>query len=151
MAVTNTQPKNFISNVLSKNLTFTGSSADTFKVHLMDTTYTFNASTDINLGVANVASHILAASGSYAAATATMGSASVSGSSTTLAATAVSWTNGTSSSFAAAGAAVVYKSTGSASTDTVVNCIDFGADYTVAPTQTFQITFASGFLVGTLT
>lgn len=153
MAVTNTQPNSFPVRLYGAVHKFAAASGHTFKVALMKTTYTFSASTD-NL-MANVASSIIGASGGYAAATVTItGVAANSSGSTIVAANPVSWTNNTAGSsavnFVAAGAAVVYNDTASgANADAIVTCIDFGADYTVTPGTTFQLTFTSGLLKGT--
>lgn len=117
-------------------------SGDTIKVALVTSTYTPNIDTDVNFDdVTNEVSGT-----GYTAGGATLGSQACTTNTTSdkgvFDAADTSWT---SSTITARGA-VIYKSTGTASTSPLIAYVDFGSDQS-SSSGTFQITWnASGIL-----
>lgn len=134
MAITATASNHFKYMQTTKEINF---GADVFKIILMDATFAFDPDTHATL--ADVTSHQLATANGYTQNDKTLAGVTVTEDDTNDRAS-VTWTNVTwtasGGSIGPAGAAVIYDDT--TSDDTVVGCIDFGTDYTIADGSSLQ-------------
>lgn len=114
----------------------------TLKVALMVPAFSFNAETHDSW--TDVSASEIATGGGYTTGGVALTNVAVGVAAgvVTITADNVTWT-GTSGGMAKTGSAIIYND--SHATKTIVMCIDFGADYTTAENQQFQLNFASGF------
>ena len=134
MAITATISNHFKYQQAIKQVDF---SADVFKMILMDTTFAFDP--DAHATLADVTSHQLATANGYTQNDKALAGVTVEEDDVDDRAT-ITWTNVTwtasGGSIGPAGAAVIYDDI--TSDDTVVGCIDFGTDYTIADGSSLQ-------------
>ena len=120
------------------NIDFTVSGGDVFKIILMNTTFSFDK--DAHATLADVTSNQIAGNGGYVQNDKTLSGISISENDTDDRFDATwddpSWT-ATDGTFPTTGAAIVYDDT--TSDDTVMGCIDFGADHATADGGTLKI------------
>lgn len=111
--------------------------SDTFKIILMDSAFSFDP--DAHATLANVTANQLASGNGYTQNDKALAGVTVTEDDTGDRAR-VTWTNATwtasGGSIGPAGAAIIYDDT--TSDDTVVGCIDFGTDYTIADGSSLQ-------------
>jgi len=116
---------------------------DTLKIALMDTTFEFDR--DTHATWADCSANELASGNGYTTGGETMAGVTASidavGDKVDIAATSVTWT-ASGGAIPTTGAAIIYNSTHA--NNTVVMCIDFGADYDTAVDKLFQIDLSSG-------
>lgn len=133
MAVTATLSNHFKFQLASGNVDF---DSDTFKIILMNTTFAFDKDSDATLAL--VTADQLTTGNGYTQDDETLANVSVTEDDTDDRAEItwddVTWT-ASGGSIGATGAAIIYDDT--TSDDTVVGCIDFGADYTVTDGLSF--------------
>lgn len=114
-------------------------SADTLKIILMNNTFAFDKDADATL--ADVTADQLSTGNGYTQNNYTLASVTLTEDDANdyaiMACDDVSWT-ASGGSIGPAGAAIIYDDT--TSDDTVIGCIDFGTDYTVADGNILQIT-----------
>lgn len=117
---------------------------DTLKIILMDSAFAFDP--DTHATYADVIGNEIASGNGYTTGGDTLTSVAVtidtSGDKVDITADSVTWT-ASDGAIPTTGSAVVYNDTHT--NDTVVMCIDYGADYATADTKLFQINFAGGF------
>ena len=139
MAVTTTLSNHFRYMLATKKIDFTVSTGDEFKIILMNTDFTFNK--DSHATLLDVTASQLATDYGYTQDTKDCTVASITEDDTNDVARVVfsdvTWT-ASGGAIGASGAAIIYDDT--TSDDTVVCCIDFGADGTAADGFNFQIT-----------
>ncbi len=135
MAIVATLSNHFKFQKNSGNIDF---DADTFKVILMKTTYAFDKDADATL--ADITADQIAAGNGYTQDDETLANVAVDeddvNDRSNVTWNDVSWT-ASGGAFPAIGAAVIYDDT--TADDTVVGCVDFGADYTVANGLSFLL------------
>jgi len=135
MAVTAILSNHFKFQLNSGNIDF---DADTFKIILMNTTFAFNK--DAHATLADVTADQIATGNGYTQDDETLANVAVDEDDTNDRSNVtwddVSWT-AAGGALPAIGAAVVYDDT--TADDTVVGCIDFGADYTVTEGLSFLL------------
>ena len=139
MAVTTTLSNHFRFMLATKKIDFTNSTGDEFKIILMNTEFAFNK--DSHATLLDVTASQLATNYGYTKDTKAVTVSSVTEDNTNDVARVVfsdvTWT-ASGGSIGASGAAIIYDDT--TSDDTVVCCIDFGADGTAPDGFNFQIT-----------
>ena len=139
MAVTTTLSNHFRYMLATKKIDFTNSTGDTFKIILMNTTFAFDKDADATLS--DVTADQLGTDYGYTQDTKDCTVASITEDDTNDVARVVfsdvTWT-ASGGAIGASGAAIIYDDT--TSDDTVVCCIDFGADGTAPDGFNFQIT-----------
>lgn len=135
MAITITMSNHAKFQLASKLIDF---DSDTFKIILMNTTFAFNA--DSHATLADVTADQLATGNGYTQNDKTLTTPSLSEDDTDNRAECTfddpSWT-GTGGAIGPTGAAIVYDDT--TADDTVMGCIDFGTDYTIADGNVLEI------------
>ena len=135
MAIVVTVPNHFKYLLATKAIDFAN---DAFKIILMNTTFAFDKDTHATL--ADVTADQLSTGYGYTQDNKTLSGVTVTENDTTDKATAVwsdiTWT-ASGGAIGPTGAAIIFDDT--VSGDPVVMCIDFGADYTVADSFSFQI------------
>lgn len=143
MAVVTTFSHQFLMEVMKKEHDV---STDALKVALMDTTFAFDP--DTHATWADCSANEITGGNGYTAGGETLLNVAVSIDATAdqvdIAADNMTWT-ASGGPIAETGAAVVYNSTHAS--NTVVMCIDFGADYITADGRLFQLNFENGFAV----
>jgi len=139
MAVTTTLSNHFRYMLATKKIDFTVSAGDEFKIILMNPEFAFDK--DSHATLAGVTASQLATNYGYTQNTKAVTVSSVTEDDTNDVARVVfsdvTWT-ASGGSIGASGAAIIYDDT--TSDDTVVCCIDFGADGTAPDGFNFQIT-----------
>ncbi len=134
MAITSVLSNHFKFMLATKKIDFEN---DTFKAILMDTTFAFDK--DSHATLAAVTSHQLATANGYTQDDKSLAGVTVIEDDTNDRAE-VTWTNATwtasGGNIGATGALVIYDAT--TSDDTVVGCVDFGTDYTIADGSSLQ-------------
>ena len=116
---------------------------DVLKIALMDTVFAFDPDTHENWAACSA--NEVANGYGYTTGGETMAgivlSIDAAGNKVDIAATSVTWT-AAAGPIPTTGSAIIYNSTHA--TDTVVMCIDFGADYDTADGKLFQINLSNG-------
>ena len=139
MAVETTLSNHFRYMLATKQIDFTASGGDAFKIILMNTTFSFDK--DAHATLSDVTASQLATDYGYTQDTKDCTVASITEDDTNDVARVVfsdvTWT-ASGGAIGASGAAIIYDDT--TSDDTVVCCIDFGADGTAQDGFNFQIT-----------
>lgn len=134
MAIVTTVSNHFKFQLASGNIDF---DADTFKVILMNTTFAFDKDADATLS--DVTSDQIATGNGYTQNDKTLSSVSVTEDDTNDKCT-ITWTNpswtASGGAIATFGAMIIYDDT--SSDDTVVCCVDFGTDYSIGDTASFE-------------
>jgi hypothetical protein len=134
MAITATVSNHFKYMQATKEIDF---EADTFKMILLDTTFAFNPDTHATL--ADVTGHQLATGSGYTQNDKVLAGVTVTEDDTNNRCS-VTWTNVTwtasGGTIGPTGAAVIYDDT--TADDTVIGCIDFGTDYSIADGSSLQ-------------
>lgn len=117
---------------------------DTLKIILLDSAFTFDPETDATYS--DVSASEIANGYGYTTGgdtlTNVLAAINTVDDNVGIAADSVTWT-AAAGAIPTVGSAIVYNDTHA--NDTVVMCIDFGADYDTADTKLFQINFANGF------
>lgn len=141
MAVITTYSLQFMLESVKKEHDLT---TDTLKIALLDTDFTFDASTHSTY--ADCSSDEISAGNGYVTGGETMTNVNAAINAVTnkvdLTATSVTWT-ASGGYIPASGAAIIYNN--SHVNKTVIMCIDFGANYSTADGRLFQINLANGF------
>ncbi|RLI66157.1 MAG: hypothetical protein DRO88_02505 [Promethearchaeia archaeon] len=134
MAITATLSNHFKYMQATKKIDF---EADTFKIILLDSTFAFDP--DAHATLANVTAHQLATGNGYTQNDKALAGVTVLEDDSNDR-VSVTWTNATwtasGGSIGPTGAAIIYDD--STTDDTVVGCIDFGTDYTIADGSSLQ-------------
>ena len=134
MAITATLSNHFKYMQATKEIDFEN---DVFKIVLLDSTFAFDP--DSHATLADVTAHQLATANGYTQNDKALAGVSVTEDDANDR-VSVTWTNATwtasGGSIGPTGAAVVYDDT--TADDTVVGCIDFGTDYTIADGSSLQ-------------
>jgi len=135
MAVTKTFSNHFKYMLADKQIDL---SADTIKVILMNTTFSFDQDADATYS--DVSADELSTGNGYTAGGATLTSLSLSEDDTDdraeMTCDDVQW-DASGGSIGATGAAIIYDDT--TADDTVILCIDFGTDYTIPDGSSFAL------------
>lgn len=135
MAIVATLSNHFKFKLASGDVDF---DADTFKIILMNTTFAFDK--DAHATLADVTADQLSTGNGYTQDDETLAGVAVTEDDTDDRAEVtwndVTWT-AASGSIGPTGAAIIYDD--STADDTVVGCIDFGADYTIADGSSLQL------------
>ena len=134
MAITATLSNHFKYMQATKEIDF---ETDTFKIILLDSTFAFDP--DAHATLADVTAHQLATANGYTQNDKALAGVTVLEDDPNDK-VAVTWTNATwtasGGSIGPTGAAIIYDDT--TADDTVVGCIDFGTDYTIADGSSLQ-------------
>lgn len=143
MAVVTTFSHKFLEEVVQAEHDVT---TDTLKIILVDAAFTFDP--DTHATYADCSANEIATGNGYTTGGETLTNVAVSIDSSAdqvdIDADNVTWT-ATGGTIPETGAAIIYNDTHA--NDTVVMCIDFGADYITTDTKLFQINFSNGLAV----